>query len=39
MTILQNEDNKYLFQLINFYIARDRIKLIKEKLKEVVDFE
>ncbi|CAD8166079.1 unnamed protein product [Paramecium octaurelia] len=39
MMILQNEEEKYLFQLINFYIARDQIKQIKEKLQEVVHFE
>ncbi|CAD8068653.1 unnamed protein product [Paramecium primaurelia] len=39
MSILQNEEQKYQFQLINFYIARDQIKQIKEKLKEVIDFE
>ncbi|CAD8092216.1 unnamed protein product [Paramecium sonneborni] len=33
--ILQNKDDKYFAQLLDFYITRNHIKLIKEKLNEV----
>ncbi|CAK81621.1 unnamed protein product (macronuclear) [Paramecium tetraurelia] len=33
--ILQNKDDKYFAQLLDFYITRNHIQLIKEKLNEV----